>query len=153
MRLAGTLFTVLALLAVQAPWVVCACEDGGVTPQLLGLFGDEMLCECSEAHDHDHDHDGHAHHDTKCVHHHAHVHHSHDDGEDHGPAGHVAFRLPMGTMPAGLALEAAQITFAPLALLTESFETAPLDRITFALDERPPGDPVAPSVRTERLLL
>ena len=155
MRRLGSLLTLLALLAVQAPWVVCDCEvDGGLKPQLLGLFGDGFACDCAEHEDgHGHHHHGHAHHNGH--HHHGHGHHHCDHGARHchgsythghgedgepTPSGHVAIRLPMGVMPA-------------LALLVEDRAGAALDTATPHVEVRPPGDPTAPSVRTERLLL
>ena len=152
----GALFTVLALVAVQAPWIVCGCEDGAITPQLLGLFGHELACECHEGHEHD----GHGHHVHGHGHHahHGHGHHEHR-GHRHAPDcphhdhGHVAFHMALGLMPPSVTLDAAAVTFAPLALLAEAYEPAVFDEHDLLVDERPPGDPVAPSVRTERLLL
>ena len=61
--------------------------------------------------------------------------------------------MALGQMPVAVELDAAEVAFAPLALLTEPVETLRLDEIDDVLDDKPPGDPVAPSVRTERLLL
>lgn len=166
MRCLGAILTVLALLAVQAPWEMCACEGGTVTPQLFGLVGHDLPCACEEGHAHDlHGHHHHGHHrDAHHPHaHHPHPHHQHGHPH-HGHErdcpqhpdhehDHVTFHMALGLMPPAVELDAADIAFAPLALLTASHEAAAHDDAETVRDDRPPGDPVAPSVRTERLLL
>lgn len=171
MRRAGTLFTLLALLAVQAPWLGCDCGDGATTPTWFGPLAHAVRCLCEHADGADHDVDCAHHHGTACSHGHDHDHgHTHDHGHDHDGwhhydhhhhddvpphdhEPHVAFHMQLSAVPASVTLEAARVAFAPLALLVEPVATTRLDEIEVLPDEAPPGDPVAPSVRTERLLL
>ncbi len=153
MRAVGVLFTVMALVLVQAPWIMCNCEgEAGCGP----LFAD---CKClghhaeEHAKKHGHHHHGHGSHN----HHHGHHHHGdphHDDegGDDEGPCEHVGFRVPMGTMPAPVGLDAPVLTL-DLALI---FDAPVMTVCAPQLPERiepPPGPHIAPSVVTERLLL
>ena len=56
-------------------------------------------------------------------------------------------------MPPAVELDAADVAFANCLLLAECFQAPCLEQTDTVLDDRPPGDPVAPSVRTEQLLL
>ncbi|MDA1194222.1 MAG: hypothetical protein O2894_03485 [Planctomycetota bacterium] len=159
MRRTGILFTLLALVAAQAPWIACDCASGGsIKPLLLS----------ADSHEHDDDvNDGHTTHTngSSCCHGHGHSHaqvelagrhchgtYTHEHGkDDREPTDHLAFRLPMGTMPAPAALAALALDFltasAPIALASLG---AP---VSFAAPEKPPGGCAPPSVTTERLLL
>lgn len=151
MRASGVLLTVLALVLVQAPWVVCSCEDdAGCGP----LFAE---CECighhaahrDEAHK-DEAHKNHASHEhgAEC---------NHEGGDEpEEPCDHVGFRLPLGTMPAPASLDVALHVMhgaLDLALVYESPAALADTTCVRAPSDPPEGPRIAPSVATERLLL
>lgn len=144
MRSAGILFTTLALLLVQAPWIVCNCEDdAGCGP----LF---VECHCLDSHGHEsaprHDH---THGADECD-------GSHETGEPadgESPCDHVGFRLPFGTMPAAVALDAPSHATIDLALAAEHPTALVSEARIHARSDPPPERLLTPSVVTECLLL
>jgi hypothetical protein len=162
MRAAGSLLTVLALLAVQAPWVACTCEEtAACTPLLTApLLGDGHEHEHQHAqgccdvlahavHGRRHAHRRHCH--GAVVHSHAHEHGHHDEGAP--PERHDGFRLSYVALSAPVSLETpAAPSF--LAVVAEGLQGWPrLERGGASEHPEPPGGPRVPDAACERLLL
>ncbi len=158
MRAAGTLLTILALVAVQAPWIACACDgDASIVPVIAGL----MHSDADAEHGHDHaghccDHTAHlAHgadhrHGTHC---HGTFAHDHDDHDQDAPERHDGFSLPFASMPADVTLDAADVLPAIFTTLDDAATLAVATHASTLRDAGPPEPRLEPGVTTERLLL
>ena len=162
MRRAGILLTALALLAVQAPWVACACsDDAAFAPLLVGGFGhvaadasgDASCCAPAAhiAHGRSHGH-GCAHHDEAAPHCHGRP-VAPAPADEPTPSDHVAFRLPASVMTGAVALPAPAVQFALLAILSADTSAAPARRSPAHPHGHPPVATPPPCIRTEHLRL
>jgi len=161
-RAAGTLLTVLSLLAVQAPWIACHCDgEAALTSLLTGVLVHQDTEHASHA---GHTHgccDGVAH----AVHgaHHAHGVHCHGtDPHDRAPGGapepaggerHEGFRLALRTLPGDVDLDAPDVRADAAALPSAVAAWAALASPALRQDTDPPQRSRIPASATERLLL
>lgn len=154
MRATGTLLTILALVAVQAPWIACACDgDAGIVPVLASLAHGDV----------DDGHAGHAHaghccdHAAHLMHGAAHRHGAHcHDGQEHdgdAPERHDGFSLPVASMPGGVSLDAHHAIPAIFTTLDDAAMLPVATQATTLRDAGPPEPRLEPGVTTERLLL
>lgn len=160
MRAAGILLTVLALLAVQAPWIACACGGSPSFAPLLGAF----LLHADAGHDHE---DGHAHaccdgvahalhgtghkHAPHCHATFAHEHETPDEPEAPSER-HDGFQFALRTLSSSVSLDAP--AWVPLfdALLADASWQV-IESRTRITDADPPERRNIPPAATERLLL
>ena len=163
MRAAGTLLTVLALLAVQAPWIACHCDgDTSLTSLLTGV-----LVHPDTVHEQEH---GHAHACCDGVAHavhgsgHAHGRHCHgtfahthggtpSDGEKAPTERHDGFRLALRTLPSDADFGApdVRVEAGPALLQAQAWFVQTIAALADESD--PPERCCFPASATERLLL
>jgi hypothetical protein len=136
----GTSLVLIALVAVQVPFVTCHSD---CRSDYLHLFA----------------FDGHHCHDrVEVVHEHVHrcpCEHTHpvpaEDGEDHAPGDHEIVYAVVGTPPTAPALAWDQA--GTLEVLLVDVALAPSASVATALETRSAGPPTAPALETVRLLL
>ncbi len=160
MRTTGTLLTVLALLAVQAPWIACACDgNAAFTPLLAGVLvhgadthehGDDHAHTCCDAvahavHGADHSHGRHCH---------GVLAHTHEGEDPEAPTErHDGFSLALRTLPTDVGLDAAEVVPALFTALLEDATWSCSEARTVAAEPEPPERPGTPPAATERRLL